>query len=83
MKKDEVMALVIKYNPGDMLMVCMTELMFDGRWRSGMMLITSVEDIFERAKKEHLPIIMEATIESEAGLKKLGKIFRRKQKIVY
>lgn len=78
MKKDDVIALVVGHTLNDLRMVCMTELMSDGKWRCGLMVITSIDDVLDRAEKEHLPIIMEATMRSKEGCKRLAKIFHHK-----
>jgi hypothetical protein len=51
--------------------VNMTELMKDGTWMSGMNLITSIEDVVERADKENVPIITRKYLETKIFLKEM------------
>jgi len=43
-------------------MVAQTEYMEDGSWVSGLTLITSIEDVLDRAEKEGKPIIFESML---------------------
>jgi hypothetical protein len=47
-------------------MVSQTEYMEDGRWVSGMMLLTSIEDVLDRAEEQGVPIIFESMLEAPA-----------------
>lgn len=65
---DEVHAYVIRDATDELddvpkwSMVCQTEYMEDGRWISGMVLITSLEDVVARAEKAGKPIIFESML---------------------
>lgn len=70
MGKDKIHAYVIRDATDDLpntpkwSMVVQTEYMEDGRWISGMVLITSIEDVLDRAEKAGKPIIFESMLES-------------------
>ena len=59
---NDIAALII--NPVDKgyKIVNVTELKKNGEWMIGMNLITSIEDVLERAEKEGLNIIFEKTL---------------------
>jgi hypothetical protein len=66
MEKEKIKAFVIEPSPdGTWDIVNVTELMEDGAWMSGMNLITSIEDVVERADKENVPIITRRYLETK------------------
>jgi len=50
--------------------VNMTELMEDEEWICGLNLITSIEDVVEKADKENVPIITIKYLETKIKIKK-------------
>lgn len=67
--KDEIHAFVIR-DATDGLndlpkwsMVAQSEYTEDGRWISGLILITSIQDVLDRAEKAGKPIIFESMLE--------------------
>ena len=57
-------AIVIEPCGEDWGMVNMTDLMTDGTWVLGLNLITTIEDVVERAHKEDVPILHRKTLET-------------------
>jgi len=49
-------------------LVNQTEYMEDGRWISGMNLITSIEDVLDRAEQKGVPIIFESMLTSQQNI---------------
>ena len=56
-KKEKLVAYVIEPVDGKWDMVCQTEYFDNGRWIIGMNLLTSLEDVVERAYKKKINII--------------------------
>jgi hypothetical protein len=66
MQEEKIKALVIEPGLDDKWdIVNVTELMEDGTWVAGMNLVTSLEDVVERAAKENVPIITRKYLETK------------------
>jgi len=64
-EKEKIKAFVIEpISDGEWHIVNMTELMEDGKWMCGLNLITSIEDVVERADKKNVPIITRKYLET-------------------
>jgi len=55
--KEKLVAFVIEPIDGKWEMVCQTEYYDSGKWVTGMVLMTSLEDVIEKANKQKLNII--------------------------